>query len=290
MEKTNETLQVENYSPAFAVHARIKAAGELAMAGLMDLGKALQEMRENKYYSEFGYESFEAYTETEFKMSLRNAQRYIRAYDTYKDAMPAAQLGIKKLLLLASVDEEQREEFVRDNDVESMTAAELKKALDTISDKERQISDLLVQLDDARDPGVAPKPGTTAFKEMERLKTEKTEALSRADRLADEKKKLAAEIESLKKAAAEPLIGENDESKAALAELENRLAQTEAALQTAQKQLTVAGDVNLTKFKILFEEFQEKGIALRSLLALLDDATRARCAAALKKVLEGWTV
>jgi len=66
---------------AFELHAQIASAGKEVVESFLEIGLALKEIRDEKYYMELGYTSFKSYTETEWNIEERTAYRYIEVIE-----------------------------------------------------------------------------------------------------------------------------------------------------------------------------------------------------------------
>ena len=88
-------------------------------------------MRDSKLYKEFGYSNFEDYCENEVGMKRRNAYNYIAVVEKIRleNVQPVAQIGIKKLSLLATISEEQQAEISQRVDLENTTYKKLKEEI-----------------------------------------------------------------------------------------------------------------------------------------------------------------
>ena len=159
------------YRNALVTHQHICECYKTAAVSLMDMAKSLKRMRDEKLYTELGYESFGDYVEhnEDYSFKERQAYTYISCYEKLGEAFlqSNANLGITKLELLTKLDTFDRAEIAEDNDLAGMTVDEVKQL---IADKQAL---------------------------GEQLSMFKAEKEAQAD-TADELKKAQAEIEQLK--------------------------------------------------------------------------------------------
>lgn len=152
----------DKYTEAYNLNVRICVNAQMAQQNLYEVCKGLKEMRDGKLYKELGYKNFEDYCESEVGIKRRQAYGYISvASSLSKDFVhSSAQIGIKKLELLAKLDEPQREEIQQTVNVEEVSVKELKAEIDKLKDaqkgyKERQDKllqknkDLVKELEDS---------------------------------------------------------------------------------------------------------------------------------------------
>ena len=160
-ESTTETapsvIVSNDYTKAVTLTRSIIANAQAAQQSLYEVCKGLKEMRDGKLYKELGYQNFEDYTENEVGIKRRQAYGYIAVAENLPPDFvhSSAQIGIKKLELLAKLDEPIRETVTETVDVESVTVKELKAEIETLQRKndklESETADLGQQLDDAKE-------------------------------------------------------------------------------------------------------------------------------------------
>lgn len=134
-------IQSEEHIKAVALHQKILISAELAQKNLWDMCTSLKEMRDSKLYKELSYSNFEDYCENEVGMKRRNAYNYIAVVEKIRleNVQPVAQIGIKKLSLLATISEEQQAEISQRVDLESTTYKKLKEEIDKLK-KEAEVA------------------------------------------------------------------------------------------------------------------------------------------------------
>lgn len=92
------------------------------------LAHALKKVRDEKLYEE-RYTSFKDYFSSELGYSKRMVYYFINLADNYPIDTEGKllELGVKKLLEIAELPEEQRNEYVENNDILHMSATEIKR-------------------------------------------------------------------------------------------------------------------------------------------------------------------
>lgn len=165
----SEEIMLTEQQQAEALHKQITGYGEVIYQSLYGMCTAIKQMRDSKLYKALGYDTFEAYTEEKLGMKRRQAYTYISIADKLSAdfVQSTAQIGIEKLYLLTTTDEETRTEIVQHNDLTETTVKELRE----------QIAQLTADRDEL-----------AADRQREGL---------RADRLAREAKEKDAQISSL---------------------------------------------------------------------------------------------
>ena len=118
---------------AIVTHQHICDCYKTAAVSLMDMAKSLKHMRDQKLYTELGYESFGDYVENndDYSFKERQAYTYISCYENLGEAFlqSNANLGITKLELLTKIGTFDREEVVEENDLAGMSVAEVKQLI-----------------------------------------------------------------------------------------------------------------------------------------------------------------
>ncbi len=304
---------------AVELHFEIKKNGELAAAALVEFCKGLKKMRDSKLFAELGYETFESYAETEFNLKQRQAYNYIQALESLGEPLlqSNAKLGITKLKILSELPRIEVAEFVEKNDVDDMSARELKEAVKKLTEQEEQITFLSSENERLSE---AEKMFEDAKAELANLKNslnekdtelfsvqrELKEAQSRPVEVsvrepsADEIKKLtdkavkAAKEEAAKDALAQ-VAAEAEKSAKKLAELEEKYkAMISAAQQEKQeaadrlaaveKSSKFAANPDVLKFSFYFEEAQKNIGKMKDILATVDGETAEKLKKAMAAV------
>lgn len=132
---------------AYTVHAQIILGAQMVENGLYQMAKGFKIMRDEKLYKDMGYNSFEAYCETETGITRRQVYKYIAIIEKLPADFvnPGTQnLGVRKLYLLSTLDEEQRNEVVKTTDLESTTVKELQEKIRELTgqrDEEKRLKE-----------------------------------------------------------------------------------------------------------------------------------------------------
>lgn len=143
LEKLNafSVVSTEQRKQAFELHYRIISSADTAQSALWDMCKNLKEMRDSKLYKALGYKNFEDYCEKEVGMKRRNVYNYISIVEKIntENVQPVAQIGIKKLSLLATLSSEQQSDIAENLDLETTTYKELKAEIDKLKTHNRDL-------------------------------------------------------------------------------------------------------------------------------------------------------
>lgn len=117
------------YIKAAELDRRIKTSAQLAQQSLYDMCMGFKEMRDSRLYKELGYSDFGEYCEQETGMKRRNVYNYIAIAEKLPQEFvhSSAQIGIKKLTLLTTLDDEQREHITENTDLENTSVRELEE-------------------------------------------------------------------------------------------------------------------------------------------------------------------
>ena len=104
-----------------------------------------------------------------------------------------------------------------------------------------------------------------------------TEEKARAEKEAADLKNLPPKVEQV----------EDPQTVAKLKEAEAERDSALAALETAKKQLEIAADDNMARFRILFEDFQVLLDKMLGVACKMSDENRIKCVGALRSVMQG---
>lgn len=130
----SEEIMLTEKQQAEALHKQITGYGEVIYQSLYGMCTAIKQMRDSKLYRALGFDTFEAYTEEKLGMKRRQAYTYISIADKLSAdfVQSTAQIGIEKLYLLTTTDEETRTEIVRQNDLTETTVKELREQISAL--------------------------------------------------------------------------------------------------------------------------------------------------------------
>lgn len=139
----NEVVSDE-YIQAVQLNRSIIANAQAAQTSLYEVCKGLKKMRDGKLYKELGYKNFEEYCETEVGISRKQCYKYIAIVERLGDdfVAPGRQnLGVKKLYLLSTLSEDERQEIKERVEVEDVTTRQLKAEIDKLKDENKKVAE-----------------------------------------------------------------------------------------------------------------------------------------------------
>lgn len=142
----------EKYIEAVNLNARIHISAQAAQQNLYDMCMGFKEMRDSKLYKELGYQNFETYCEKEAGFTPKNVYRYISVVEKLPSdfVTSMSQIGMTKLALLSTLDENSREELTAKTDLENTSVRELENEIKQLkADK----TSLQQKLDDSGEIG-----------------------------------------------------------------------------------------------------------------------------------------
>lgn len=135
---------------------------------IIEIGKRLIKVKENLEHGQFLN-----WLENKVEFSRYTANRFMKIATEFSNVSAVQHLGSKKLFLLAGLDEEDREEIMKENNVEDMTSRELEQVVkekkeikkqleaeqeysnelqDAIKEKEKQIKTLQNEIENIQVP------------------------------------------------------------------------------------------------------------------------------------------
>lgn len=221
----------------------------------------------------------------EAAFSEASAQRYMRLAREYGESRIVTDLGAGKALELLALPESQRERFVEENDVLSMTKEQLRQAI-----RERDEA----KVSEARERARAETEELSRVKmeqDMAALKTLHAAAVKTQEAKEEALRKAEAELKALRERPVEVAVETVDaapeqiaqakaegekaaerKAKEELTKLRQELKEARDRAETAREQLHLAqeaaekarrlaaasGDEGMTRFRLLFDETQEK--------------------------------
>lgn len=244
----------------------------------IQIGIRLQEAKE-----QVGHGNFEEWCKENLNYSGRTAERFMKLSTEYggengliSKTTTLSDLSISKALTLLKVPEEEREEFVEEHDVDTMTVKELEEAVREAKEEAEQANAQLK----AREDSEADL--------MSQLEKEKKRAESAKEKLKKEKEKREEEIASAVAKEREEIREQaKKEAGAALSEAEKArddLADENAALK---RRLDNSGNESIVKFKILVDQLQDIFDQAGQCILVEPDQERSdKMNAALKQVVE----
>ncbi len=133
--------QDRNYQ-ALLLHNQIMASGALAAQSLVAMCKDLKTMRDEKLYTELGYDDFGTYCEQAVGIGERWAYNHIQTYEKLgqKVIEENSSLGITKLSLLVKMNPESLHEALDSGELENMSTREVKELVEKSTMQSEQLS------------------------------------------------------------------------------------------------------------------------------------------------------
>jgi len=283
---TNPQDISETTEKAYRLHREIMLNGELAANAFVEFCKGLKQMRDEKLYTELGFDTFDQYVEGAVGLKTRQAYTYISTFEKLGTSFlqSNANYGISKLELLAAVPVTERDEFIVQHNIDEMTVKQLKELTDKYNQAQEQMSLLSLEKDSLQEElnDIKAQGGNAGElsskieqleKQLQKTTIEAKTAQAEKDKLTEKISKLEKKVKTLESkpvevAVTEPTPEQIEKIKTeAQVEAEKifdekiRFAQTQAA-QAAQraseleKKLQIAGNSATQKAAIYFEELQ----------------------------------
>ena len=143
-EKT-DTMPTERQNRAAQLTQRILANGSTAANSMIEMGRDLKTVRDERLFTELGFGSFEEYCEKKVGIGKRHGYNFIQVYEKFgEEKLQQLQgLGITKLLEIAKLDDEDAEDLMRNNDVSGLSTRELSAEVEKYKNKYEQLTMLL---------------------------------------------------------------------------------------------------------------------------------------------------
>lgn len=155
------------YTEAAKTHQRIMVNGKIAVEAILELCKDLKRMRDEKLYTELGYDSFDAYCEEMAGIKSRMAYNYISTYENLGPSLlqSNANLGITKLELISKMNPVERADMLESGDLQNMSVSEIKELIKKNKEQGEQITMLTLQLENEKNDDSADSDETDKLKE-----------------------------------------------------------------------------------------------------------------------------
>lgn len=273
--RTVETVTLE-------IRTLQRQAQQIMLGYAVEIGRRLEEVKAILPHGQWG-----EYLKNEVEYSQSTANNFMRIFREYGAAQQSLFGGTKSqafanltytkaLRLLAIPNEEEREQFIAEHDVEAMSNRELDKAL---KEREEALEAAAAAREEAkglrREADQAKKAQEEAAARAQRLQDALSEANAAAQNAEAEHGKMLQELEELRsrpvqadteaieaarKTAIEEMSGKVDKAKEAKKKAEDKRKEAETALAAAQKELA---------------ELKAKGPEVRELTAEEKDALTA---------------
>lgn len=301
------------------LHERICYNARKSAEHWVEMASAIREMRDSKRYKAAGFEDFADYTVNALGIKERQAYNYISVIEKLPEEFIRAHatIGVTKLALLTSVNEEEREEILEKIDLDTAKTSEINAAVKAaIEERDKATQQLALVLEEKADLEkenaeyqaeysdlIKEQKGIRADqKRLEEENEELREKLAekesaeptviyqpdpeqakKLDKAEEEKHVLEDEIASKDKA-----LEEERAAKAAMEKemetLRKRLEQAETAKAEPAK-VEIKGDA-VVVFKVKFETFQDLLDEMCALIGEMDDESAKKCKAAVHAVFD----
>lgn len=279
-----ETLSVEQEN-FITTHRRIISCGNAAGRAFIDLARELQRMRDGKLYVAAGFADFGEYVEQAVGLKQRQAYNYIKVAERFTDKYleEHAGYGVTKLALLASISETEREGVEENMDVEGASTRELEARIRELEAERDEKQAQLSMFEEAKTKAERDAASVRAAADKSGAEIEKMR--KKVLKLGEEKTALEKQVQDLKNLPPEVKEVENPETAARLKAAEKARDEAVAAYESARKQLEIASDESMMRFKVKFEDFQNILGEMFAIMAGMDREKVEKCVNALKVVL-----
>lgn len=304
------------------------AAGKTMLLYAAEIGRRLVEAKEILPHGEWG-----RWLSEECGFSQRTANKHMQIFKAYGSAQVSifgaelnsptwANLGYSQALSLLAVPEEEREEFVKENHVEDLSARELDRL---IKERDEALAKAEAAKQELHDTIEDTKEISFEKQQLEGITKEQREKLEKAQAEADElretlrkakeaEKKAKEKLKKLKetpeipqelrdKLKAEAAEEVNEQIKKGVEEAEAKAREAEAARALAEseaeaarfkaeelRKAVVAADPAVSEFKILFTQVQENMDKMIDRMGKIEDSVmRRKLANAVKAVLDKYS-
>lgn len=107
---------------------------EQTAQNIIEIGKRLIKVKENLQHGEYLN-----WLEKKVDFSDRTARNFMKVATTFENWQPVANLGTRKLLALAGLDEEDRQEVMQQNNIEDITTRELEQVVKEKKEIKKQL-------------------------------------------------------------------------------------------------------------------------------------------------------
>ena len=144
-DRSNNKYEYAGVIRAAKLTQQIIANGKIAASSMIEMGRDLKTVRDERLFTELGFESFEEYCEKKCGIGKRHGYNFIQIYEKFGEEKlrQLQQLGITKLLEIAKLDDEDAEDLMQHNDVNSLSVRELSAKVEEYRNKYEQLTMLL---------------------------------------------------------------------------------------------------------------------------------------------------
>ena len=283
-----------------ATHRRILACGNMAGQYLVEMAQNLKAMRDGKLYRAAGFAEFRDYVREAIGIEERQAYNYIRVAEGLPRDFLAeyAGLGITKLSILAAAEPEDREKAIESGAADESVRALQEKIRELEAERDKQAEQLSIfsaQVEEAERAktfaedarAAAADAEARAKDDVERARKKLEAAEKKVGKLTEEKARAEKEAADLKALPPKVEQVDNPQTEAKLKEAEGERGPALAGVETGKKQLEIAADDKMARFRILFEDFQVLLDKMLGLANKMDGDKRGKCVSAIRTIIGG---
>lgn len=197
----SEEIMLTEKQQAEALHKQITGYGEVIYQSLYGMCTAIKQMRDSKLYRALGFDTFEAYTEEKLGMSRSQAYNYITIAEKLTEdfVQPVGQIGMRKLLMLTALTDDQREEITQTADLENTTVRELRAQIEAMKTDAANKDKLLTQ---------AREDSQKNYEEVQERQEEIDDLKARLKERTDQMNDMQAQIDELESRPVEVAVPE----------------------------------------------------------------------------------
>ena len=194
---SNTQISSERQDRAAKLTQQIIANGKIAASSMIEMGRDLKTVRDERLFTELGFESFEEYCEKKCGIGKRHGYNFIQIYEKFGEEKlrQLQQLGITKLLEIAKLDDEDAEDLMQHNDVNSLSVRELSAKVEEYRNKYEQLTMLLEEEKSRSAESASLESQVEELKKQ--LEAAKQEKETQNAEMAKEKEALFAQLREL---------------------------------------------------------------------------------------------
>lgn len=239
----NGDISSERQERAIKLTRQIVANGNIAASCMVDMGRDLKSVRDERLFTELGFDSFEEYCEKKCGIGKRHGYNFIQVYERFgEEQLSQLQgLGITKLLEMAKLDDNDLGELMNSSDVSEMSVRELK---DKIAEYDKTCEQLQLELDSAE------SDKQEANEKNMHLKFERDEIKIQLQQAEEQRARLEQKVSTLEK--------ENQEKSKQLQETVNDACDTREKLNKQITELTARYHKEKEKLNSKIKELEER--------------------------------
>ncbi len=302
-QKKERTLEEQR---ALGLHRQFEMHKQMAGMGLAGMCADLHEIKRTRAYEALGFASLGEYTEQAHGIKERQAYKYIRVYERLglEVLHSNANIGVTKLLELASLDKDEREDLLAAHSSEEMEEMNVEEFSKVVEENRKLREQLSFLENEPKETIIQKVVDNEAIAKAEELMQRKMDEEIARIKKAQEEKTKAAEAknkdlaEKLKKAETETKNAQQEltalkEEKAEIEKGKAELAQAREMVERAQKEkealekaVKVANDPEMVRFKFLFEAWQKATATMMEQKDKLTEEQKVKVTNAIRKAME----